>query len=194
VSDSVLSCDGTFSSSHFHRPRGYRASEFCSRAESAVARVNAYRRGATDIAIGMRSLLEVMMKHHQVVGVLLLCSGIVVGIGLGRLWAQEKIMPQGKSPIVATADLAADIGIPARVSVSHVTIAEGYRMTTHKHEGRTAIVTVLKGVVREHRGDVYKDYKAGDVFVVTNQTTHHNAAGGNGPAEYVEVNIIKTAP
>jgi len=131
------------------------------------------------------------MKHRQVVGALLCCSGIVVGVGIGRLWAQqEKIMPQGKSPIVATVDLA-EIGLPGKVSVSHVTIAEGYRMNAHKHEARTSIVAVVRGVVREHRGAAFKDYKAGDVFTVANQTTHYNEAGGTGPAEYVEVNISK---
>jgi quercetin dioxygenase-like cupin family protein len=130
-----------------------------------------------------------MMKHGQVVGTLLCCAGIVVGVGIGRLWAlQGKVMPQGGSPVVAKVDLA-EIGLPGRVSVSHVTIPEGNRMAPHKHDARTSIVTVVKGVVREHRGEVAKEYKVGDVFTVANQTTHYNEAGGTGPAEYIEVNI-----
>jgi quercetin dioxygenase-like cupin family protein len=139
-------------------------------------------------------LLEVMMKHRQLVGAVLCCAGIVVGVGIGRLWAlQGKVMPQGTSPVVATVDLA-EIGLPGKVSVSHVTIAEGNRMAAHKHDARTSIVTVVKGVVREHRGEAAKEYKAGDVFVVSNQTTHYNEAAGTGPAEYIEVNISKTSP
>lgn len=134
------------------------------------------------------------MKHRQVVGALLCCSGIVVGVGIGRLWAQQgNVMPSGASPVVATVDLA-EIGLPGKVSVSHVTIADGNRMAQHKHDARTSIVTVVKGVVREHRGDAAKEYKAGDVFVVANQTTHYNEAGGTGPAEYIEVNISKNSP
>lgn len=132
------------------------------------------------------------MKHRQVVGALLCCSGIVVGVGIGRLWAQQgNIMPSGTSPVVATVDLA-EIGLPGRVSVSHVTIADGKRMAAHKHDARTSIVAVVKGVVREHRGDAFKEYKVGDVFTVANQVTHYNEAGGTGPAEYIEVNIRKT--
>ena len=134
------------------------------------------------------------MKHRQVMGALLCCSGIVVGVGIGRLWAQQgNIMPQGQSPVVATVDLA-EIGLPGKVSVSHVTIAEGNRMAAHKHDKRTSIVTVVKGVVREHRGDAAKEYKVGDVFTVANQTTHYNEAAGTGPAEYIEVNISGNNP
>lgn len=134
------------------------------------------------------------MKHHQLVGALLCCSGIVVGVEIGRLWAQQgNVMPTGKSPVVARVDLA-EIGLPGKVSVSHVTIAEGNRMAQHKHEARTSIVTVVKGVVREHRGSASKEYKVGDVFTVANQTTHYNEAGGTGPAEYIEVNISADNP
>ena len=134
------------------------------------------------------------MKHHQVVGALLCCSGIVVGVGIGRLWAQQgNVMPTGKNPVVARVDLA-EIGLPGKVSVSHVTIAEGNRMAQHKHEARTSIVAVVKGVVREHRGNASKEYKVGDVFTVANQTTHYNEAGGTGPAEYIEVNISADNP
>jgi mannose-6-phosphate isomerase-like protein (cupin superfamily) len=55
-------------------------------------------------------------------------------------------------------------------------------------------VAVVKGVVREHRGDAVKEYKVGDVFTVANQTTHYNEAGGTGPAEYIEVNISGNTP
>lgn len=131
------------------------------------------------------------MTHRQVVGALLCCSGLVVGVGIGRLWAQQgKVVPTGASPVVATVDLA-EIGLPGTVSVSHVTIAEGNRMAAHKHDARTSIVAVVKGVVREHRGEAFKDYKVGDVFTVANQVTHYNEAGGTGPAEYIEVNIRK---
>jgi len=134
------------------------------------------------------------MKHHQVVGALLCCSGIVVGVGIGRLWAQQgNVMPTGKNPVVARVDLA-EIGLPGKVSVSHVTIAEGNRMAQHKHDARTSIVAVVKGVVREHRGTASKEYKVGDVFTVANQTTHYNEAGGTGPAEYIEVNISADNP
>lgn len=131
------------------------------------------------------------MTHRHVVGALLCCSGLVVGVGIGRLWAQQgKVVPTGASPVVATVDLA-EIGLPGAVSVSHVTIAEGNRMAAHKHDARTSIVAVVKGVVREHRGEAFKDYKVGDVFTVANQVTHYNEAGGTGPAEYIEVNIRK---
>ena len=134
------------------------------------------------------------MKHREVVGALLCCSGIVVGVGIGRIWAQQgNVMPSGKSPVVATVDLA-EIGLPGKVSVSHVTIPEGNRMAPHKHDARTSIVAVVKGVVREHRGDASKEYKVGDVFTVANQTTHYNEAGGTGPAEYIEVNISGNNP
>ena len=132
--------------------------------------------------------------NRQVMGALLCCSGIVVGVGIGRLWAQQgNIMPQGQSPVVAKVDLA-EIGLPGRVSVSHVTIPQGNRMGAHMHDKRTSIVTVVKGVVREHRGDAAKEYKVGDVFTVANQVTHYNEAAGNGPAEYIEVNISANNP
>jgi quercetin dioxygenase-like cupin family protein len=133
------------------------------------------------------------MKHYRVLGALLCCSGIVVGVGIGRLWAQGNIMPTGKSPVVAMVDLA-EIGLPGKVSVSHVTIAGGNRMAEHKHDRRTSIVAVVKGVVREHRGEAFKEYKVGDVFTVANQVTHYNEAGGTGPAEYIEVNISNNNP
>ena len=122
------------------------------------------------------------MKHRQVVGALLCCSGVVVGVGdRPALGATREAHAKRHEP--GRCDRrSGEIGLPGKVSVSHVTIAEGNRMAAREHDKRTSIVAVVKGVVREHRGEAFKEYKVGDVFTVANQITHYNEAGGTGPA------------
>ena len=128
------------------------------------------------------------MKNRAGMAALACACALVVNAGIRGLGAQQPVMPSGASPVVANVDLN-EIGLPGTAAVSHVTILGGYRMATHTHTARSSIVIVVKGIIREHRGDAVKEYKAGDVFTVAANTTHYNESGGTEPAEYMEVNI-----
>jgi quercetin dioxygenase-like cupin family protein len=138
------------------------------------------------------SRIQLAIQRLRVAAAATACAiALAAGGGVGHLVAQQPVMPTGKSPVVATVDLT-EIGLNGTAAVSHVTVPEGYRMATHTHSARSSIVIVVKGTIREHRGEAVKEYKAGDVFTVAADTTHYNENGGTGPAEYMEVNITNT--
>jgi quercetin dioxygenase-like cupin family protein len=53
-----------------------------------------------------------------------------------------------------------------------VTVEPGGVFGIHNHKDRSGTVYVLQGTITEHRGDVVKDYSAGDTWSEDKETTH----------------------
>jgi quercetin dioxygenase-like cupin family protein len=72
-----------------------------------------------------------------------------------------------------------------------VTVEPGGVMGVHNHVDRPGVVYILKGTITEHRGDVVKDYSAGDSWVETKETTHWIENKGTTPVEILSVDVFK---
>ena len=102
------------------------------------------------------------MKHRHVVGALLCCSGIVVGVGIWRLWAQQgNVMPEGTSPSWRV-DLAELRYCPAKCWCrSHASSMATAWPSSHTTRARRLSFVVVRRVVCGHRGEVVKENKVG---------------------------------
>jgi len=133
------------------------------------------------------------------IGAFVVCTGLAITMVAGTsMRAQQQAAAANAnrpaSELVAKVDLA-EVGLPAgAASATRFVYEPGRAMAPHTHTGRTSIITVVQGQLTEHRGDVVRVYKAGDVISVAEGTTHANENAGPGTLIYVEVNITGTKP
>ncbi|MFI5089312.1 MAG: cupin domain-containing protein [Terriglobales bacterium] len=71
-----------------------------------------------------------------------------------------------------------------------VTIEPGGVFAIHNHKDRPGTVYVLQGKITEHRGDVVKEYGAGDTWSEDKETTHWLENKGTVPAVILPVDIF----
>ena len=136
------------------------------------------------------------MKHRRAIGVMTGCLGLALILGASRmLSAQQSPDPTRPASEQAGKVSLAEVGLPAgAASVTRFVYAPGKTMTPHTHIGRTSIITVVQGRLTERRGEVVNVYKAGDVIMVSEGTSHANENAGPDTLIYVEVNITGTKP
>ena len=135
------------------------------------------------------------MNVRCTIGALAGCLGVALVLGVTQTGAQTpSASGRPQSEVVAKVNLS-EVGLPAgAVSVSRFVYAPGKVMAPHTHTGRTSIITIVSGQLTEHRGDVKRVYKAGDVITVAEGATHANENAGPDDLIYVEVNITGTVP
>ncbi len=135
------------------------------------------------------------MNVRRTIGALAGCLGVALVLGVTQTGAQTpSASGRPQSEVVAKVNLS-EVGLPAgAVSVSRFVYAPGKVMAPHTHTGRTSIITIVSGQLTEHRGDVKRVYKAGDVITVAEGATHANENAGSDDLIYVEVNITGTVP
>ncbi len=95
-------------------------------------------------------------------------------------------------PLVAV-DLGPEIdGMAGRqLRMRMVTVEPGGVLGIHNHKDRPGTVYVLQGKITEHRGDVVKEYGAGDTWHEDKETTHWLENKGTVPAVLIPVDIFK---
>ena len=136
------------------------------------------------------------MKHRPAVGVVTGCVGLALILGASRILSAQQA-PSSTRPASQQAGKVslAEVGLPeGAASVTRFVYEPGRTMTPHTHVGRTSIITIVQGHLTERRGEVVNVYKAGDVIMVSEGTSHANENAGPETLIYVEVNITGTKP
>jgi quercetin dioxygenase-like cupin family protein len=113
-------------------------------------------------------------------------------LGSVTMRAQEPALAKAPAKIetVLRVDLAAEEGaaLAGVTSAMRVTVPAKTITPDHTHTQRTSIVIMLEGTLTDVRGDAKKEYKLGDVFTVSEGTTHHAENYGTVPVVYIEIN------
>src|SRR5882762_6124722 len=91
------------------------------------------------------------------------CSAVVLAAVLATASAQQTPRGPSSKPLT-TIDLAPEIdSVAGRVMRLQMTTYEpGASNTAHSHKDRPEVVYVLSGKIIDHRGDVAKEYGAGE--------------------------------
>jgi quercetin dioxygenase-like cupin family protein len=120
----------------------------------------------------------------------ILCTALAA-IAIATATAQT---PRGQSttPLVSV-DLASEIdSVQGRVLRMQMTTYDpGASGMAHSHKDRPEVVYVLSGKIIDHRGDVAKEYGAGESFTAGKDTTHWMENKGGLPAVLIVSTIAK---
>jgi quercetin dioxygenase-like cupin family protein len=124
-----------------------------------------------------------------------LVMGFALVTGLGTATAQQAAPTETKGvtpTVLATVDLGSEIpGMQGRqLRLRIVTFEPGGVMQVHSHKDRPEVAYVLNGTVTEHRGDVAKEYRAGDSWAIGN-VTHWIENKGIIPAVVISTDIFQ---
>ena len=132
----------------------------------------------------------------------LFCTLIIVAGLLGFALPAGLCTAQQTAPIenkgvaftpLNAVDLGPEIsGIQGRqLRLRMITIEPGGVIGVHSHKDRPGAAYVLKGTVMEHRGDVSKEYGAGEHWAEDGSVTHWVENKGSSPAVLIAVDIFK---
>src|SRR3954451_5245609 len=121
-------------------------------------------------------------------------SGACPILALAALTVATAQTPRGPNskPLVSV-DLASEIdSVQGRILRMQMTTYEpGASNTAHSHKDRPEVVYVLSGKIVDHRGDVAKEYGAGESFTAGKETTHWMENKGTVPAVLIVSTIAK---
>jgi quercetin dioxygenase-like cupin family protein len=121
----------------------------------------------------------------------ILGTGALVAVAIATATAQT---PRGQStrPLVSV-DLASEIdSVQGRILRMQMTTYEpGAAGMAHSHKDRPEVVYVLSGKIIDHRGDVAKEYGAGESLTAGKDTTHWMENKGTVPAVLIVSTIAK---
>jgi quercetin dioxygenase-like cupin family protein len=121
----------------------------------------------------------------------ILCTAAMAAVAMATATAQT---PRGQSttPLVSV-DLASEIdSVQGRMLRMQMTTYDpGASGKAHSHKDRPEVVYVLSGKIIDHRGDVAKEYAAGDSFTAGKDTTHWMENKGGLPAVLIVSTIVK---
>ena len=120
----------------------------------------------------------------------ILCTGAFAA-AIATATAQTPRGPNSK-PLVSVY-LASEIdSVQGRMLRMQMTTYEpGASNTAHSHKDRPEVVYVLSGKIIDHRGDVAKEYGAGESFTAGKDTTHWMENKGAVPAVLIVSTIAK---
>ena len=118
------------------------------------------------------------MATKKTIGIWILVSTFIIVAGVlgfelatkfGSAIAQQAAPTESKGltrTVLTVVDLGPEIaGMQDRqLELRMVTIEPGGVAGVHSHKDLPGVAHVLKGTITEHRGDVAKEYKAGDSF------------------------------
>ena len=135
-------------------------------------------------------------KIWGLIGILVITAwllGLALATGLGTATAQQAAPTESKGitvTVLATVDLGPDIpGRQLRLRI--VTVEPGGVFQVHSHKDRPGAAYVLSGTITEHRGDVVKEYRAGESWAEDRNVTHWIENKGTSPAVIISPDIFK---
>ncbi len=111
--------------------------------------------------------------------------------------AAQQSAPTESRGIAITPLSAVDLGpeIPGmqgrQLRLRMLTIEPGGVLAVHSHKDRPGAAYVLKGTIMEHRGDVAKEYGAGQTWAEDRNTLHWVENTGTSPAVLIVTDIFK---
>lgn len=114
-----------------------------------------------------------------------------------RVGTAQQTAPTENKGVTITPITALDLGpeIPGmqgrQLRLRMLTFEPGGVVAVHIHKDRPGAVYVLKGTVTEHRGDVAKEYSAGENWAEDRNVTHWVENKGTSPAALIAVDIFK---
>ena len=116
--------------------------------------------------------------------------------GIGTATAQQAAPTETKGLTIAPlseVDLAPEIpGMQGRqLRLRMITFAPGGVLGVHSHKDRAGAAFVLKGTVIEHRGEVAKEYSAGQSWAENGNVVHWVENKGPGEAVLIATDIFK---
>jgi len=123
----------------------------------------------------------------------LLAFALATGLGTATAQQAAPTETKGVTPtVLATVDLGPEIpGMQGRqLRLRIVTLEPGGVMEVHSHKDRPEVAYVLNGTVTEHRGDMTKEYRAGDSWATGNES-HWIENKGTIPATVLSTDIFK---
>jgi quercetin dioxygenase-like cupin family protein len=136
------------------------------------------------------------MSRNQILKIASWFLAFVLTAGLGIAKAQQSAPTENKGvdiKLVQANNLGPQIeGMAGRqLRMRELTVAPGGFLGVHNHIDRPGVVYILKGTITEHRGNVAKDYSAGDSWLETKETTHWIENKGTTPVEILAVDVFK---
>lgn len=139
------------------------------------------------------------IKIWGLIGILVVTACLLwlaLATGLGTASAQQAAPTETKGvtvTLLAAVDLGPEIpGVQGRqLRLRIVTFEPGGVLGVHSHKDRPGAAYVLKGTVMEHRGNVAKEYRAGDSWAEDRNVTHWLENKGTNPAVLIATDIFK---
>lgn len=139
------------------------------------------------------------IKIWGLIGILVITAwllGLALATGLGTATAQQAAPTETKGvtmTLLAAFDLGPEIpGMQGRqLRLRIVTFEPGGVLAVHSHKDRPGAAYVLMGTVMEHRGDVAKEYRAGDSWAEDRNVAHWLENKGTSPAVLIATDIFK---
>jgi quercetin dioxygenase-like cupin family protein len=122
--------------------------------------------------------------------------GFGFAAGIGTATAQQAAPTETKGLTITPlfeVDLAPEIpGMQGRqLRLRMITFAPGAVLGVHSHKDRPGGAYVLKGTVIEHRGEVAKEYSAGQSWAENGNVVHWVENKGPGEAVLIATDIFK---
>ncbi len=122
--------------------------------------------------------------------------GFGLAIGVGNASAQQAAPTENKGITItplSVVDLGPEIiGMQGRqLRLRMLTIEPGGVLAVHSHKDRPGAAYILKGTVMEHRGDVAKEYGAGQNWSEEGNVIHWLENKGTSPAVLIVTDIFK---
>jgi quercetin dioxygenase-like cupin family protein len=114
-----------------------------------------------------------------------------------RVGTAQQTAPTENKGVTITPITALDLGpeIPGmqgrQLRLRMLTFEPGGVVAVHNHKDQPGAAYVLKGTVTEHRGDVAKEYSAGENWTEDRNVTHWDEYKGTSPAVLIAVGISK---
>ncbi|MBF0505692.1 MAG: cupin domain-containing protein [Nitrospirae bacterium] len=142
---------------------------------------------ATKKSIGIRTLF----------GTLIIVTGLLGFALTAGLCAEQQPAPTENKGITIAPLSAVDLGpeIPGmqgrQLRLRMLTIEPGGVLGVHSHKNRPGAAYMLKGTVIEHRGDVAKEYGAGQTWAEDGNVIHWLENKGTSPAVLIVTDIFK---
>ena len=123
--------------------------------------------------------------------------GLGLATGVGTAIAEQTAAPTETKGITITPLSAVDLGpeIPGmqgrQLRLRMLTIEPGGVLAVHSHRNRPGAAYVLRGTVIEHRGDVAKEYGAGQTWAEDGNVIHWLENNGTSPAVLIVTDIFQ---
>jgi len=120
----------------------------------------------------------------------------VLATRVGTATAQQAVPTENKGlniTLLNTVDLGPEIpGMQGRqLRLRMITVEPDGVIAVHSHKDGPGAAYVLKGTVMEHRGDVAKEYGAGENWAEDGNVTQRIESKGTSPAVLIAVDIFK---
>ena len=139
------------------------------------------------------------MNKKQTITLASCILGLVLIAGLGGANGQQAAPTETKGVTVkqlAAVDLGPEIeGMKGRqLRMRLVTIEPGGVYAVHNQIDRPVTVYVVSGTITEHRGNMVKEYGAGEAWGETKESVHWLENKGTTPTVMIDADIFRQLP